>query len=50
MAYLETNDPVTPAAFDAYWKGLPKDDIKHWNNLSKSKKAGSVLEGKDDEN
>lgn len=38
ISYLESHEPITSAAFEAYWTGLPKDESKHWTNLSKSKK------------
>ncbi|KAF8961792.1 hypothetical protein BDZ97DRAFT_1920928 [Flammula alnicola] len=44
IEYLETHDPITPAAFESYWKAMDKDEIKKWATLSKSKKeAGEAL-------
>jgi hypothetical protein len=39
ISYLESHEPITSAAFEAYWKGLTKAESKHWMNLSRSKKA-----------
>jgi hypothetical protein len=42
IAYLETHEPLTSTAFEVYYKALPKDEIKRWNELSKSKKGLTV--------
>ncbi|KAF8956351.1 hypothetical protein BDZ97DRAFT_1925553 [Flammula alnicola] len=47
-AYLDNHEPLTPAAFEAFYKTLPKDEIKHWNELSKSKKSRTVEDHADD--
>ena len=39
ISYLESHEPITSTAFEAYWKGLTKEESKNWMNLSKSKKA-----------
>ncbi|KAF8968612.1 hypothetical protein BDZ97DRAFT_1916044 [Flammula alnicola] len=47
-AYLDNHEPITPAAFEVFYKALPKDEIKHWNELSKSKKGRTVEDHADD--
>ncbi|KAF8151583.1 hypothetical protein B0H34DRAFT_810627 [Crassisporium funariophilum] len=42
QAYLENHEPLTPAAFEVFYKALPKDEVKQWNELSKLKKGLSV--------
>ncbi|KAF9486093.1 hypothetical protein BDN70DRAFT_235639 [Pholiota conissans] len=35
IAYLETHERISSAAFNDYYKNLPKDEIKAWNSKSK---------------
>ncbi|KAF8805267.1 hypothetical protein BYT27DRAFT_6672204 [Phlegmacium glaucopus] len=38
IEYLQLNEPITPAAFEAHWSGLTKDTVKKYMLLSKSQK------------
>ncbi|KAF8971141.1 hypothetical protein BDZ97DRAFT_1341916 [Flammula alnicola] len=35
IAYLEDHEPISCAAFEDYYKKLPKDEIKNWNSKSR---------------